>query len=232
MSVAHHTLWSLLALAVFQVALVCGQAEPPPITSPRHGDVWTVGETRIVEWEITDVQVVSNDQTKFLSGYLLLGHLVDGTSTGFRLWAGEPLAMGFNLSDKQVSVVVPDVPTGNNYVLALQQTVGLSELFTIQNPNDPNGTEAVPSSISVTTLPLTTPSPSSTTNSTSSTTATSPASSGTTTSSSSSTSSTSSATSSTSTTPAPTSRSSAMPRAVAGLWMIMGGVFMTLFWTF
>ncbi|KAI0653920.1 hypothetical protein C8Q70DRAFT_553268 [Cubamyces menziesii] len=123
MSTAHHTLWSLLVLAVFQVALVRAQAAPPPITSPRYGDVWTVGETRVVTWDITDVQVVSNDQTKFLVGRLSLGHLVDDSVAGFRLWSGEPLAAGFNLSDKQVSVVVPDVPTGNNYMLSSDRWV-------------------------------------------------------------------------------------------------------------
>ncbi|KAI0330334.1 hypothetical protein GY45DRAFT_1370896 [Cubamyces sp. BRFM 1775] len=229
MSTARYALrvWSLLALALLHIALVRGESEPPPITSPRYGDVWTVGETRVVEWDITDVQVVSDNQTAFLVGRLSLGVLVD-SMTGFWLWSGEPLAMGFNLSDRQVSVVVPDVPTGNNYILSLQETLGLSELFAIQNPNDPNGTEPVPSSISVTTLPLTTPSPSSSTSSsTSSVTATSSAASGT----SSKTNSTSSATSSSSTTPVPTSKSSATPRAVTGLWMVLGGVFMTVFWT-
>ncbi|KAH9896879.1 hypothetical protein C8Q73DRAFT_687577 [Cubamyces lactineus] len=171
---------SFFALGLCRVALVSAQTAPPPIVKPRSGDVWTVGELQTVQWSTTGIQVFGPDGKTPLTGHLWLGHLTntsDPDSSGYWLWVNEPLSVNFPLSAGQVDVMVPEVPTGSVYFVGIDKSDNLSQLFTIKNPKDPNGTGVEPSDITVTTVPFSTASASS--NSTSTQTATSALTSGT-----------------------------------------------------
>ncbi|OSD08028.1 hypothetical protein PYCCODRAFT_1430217 [Trametes coccinea BRFM310] len=145
---------SFLVLELLRVALVRAQLAPPPIIAPRSGDVWPVGSTQTIKWSTQGVQVFQPDG-KPIPGTILLGHLTNDTGgSGFFLWVETPLANGFPLANQEVQVVVPDVPTASDYFIAMDISNNLSQLFTIQNPKDPKGTSAEPSTISVSTLPF------------------------------------------------------------------------------
>ncbi|KAI0653921.1 hypothetical protein C8Q70DRAFT_553319 [Cubamyces menziesii] len=111
---------SFFAVGLCRVALVSAQTAPPPIISPRSGDVWTVGEIQTVKWSTTGIQVFQPDGKTPLTGQLWLGHLTNTSepgSSGYWLWVDEPLSVNFPLSTGQVDVMVPEVPTGSVYLV-------------------------------------------------------------------------------------------------------------------
>ncbi|KAI9063627.1 hypothetical protein FKP32DRAFT_1676326 [Trametes sanguinea] len=143
---------SFLVLGLLQLALVRAQNAPPPIIAPRSGDVWPVGSTQTIKWSAQGVQVFTPTGVP-INGTIWLGHLTNSTS-GMWLWVDTPLADGFPLANQEVQVIVPSVPTASDYFIAMDISNNLSQLFTIQNPDDPKGTSAEPSTISVSTLPI------------------------------------------------------------------------------
>ncbi|KAI0646319.1 hypothetical protein C8Q79DRAFT_1009963 [Trametes meyenii] len=147
---------TFLILSFTQVWLVCAQLlnhpAPPHIVSPKSGDTWTVGEVATVRWDLHGIQLTLADGVTPVTGFLVLGQLTDETESGFHLWADQQLASSFLWRDGQVEVVVPKVPSGSNYFLMLERINNQSQLFTIKNPEDPNGTGAMPSSLSISTL--------------------------------------------------------------------------------
>ncbi|KAI9063626.1 hypothetical protein FKP32DRAFT_1676325 [Trametes sanguinea] len=148
-----NTAISCVLLGLLRVVLrVQAEPLPPTIISPRSGDVWTVGQVATVEWSTQGIQLYADNRVTPLPGILWLGHLVNYTVAGYELWGLEPLANNFPLPLAKIQVVVPDVPSGSNYLLSLNDNANLGELFTIHNPADPSGTGVAPSSISVSTL--------------------------------------------------------------------------------
>ncbi|OSD08030.1 hypothetical protein PYCCODRAFT_1430218 [Trametes coccinea BRFM310] len=143
---------SFLVLGLLRLALVRAQNAPPPIIAPRSGDIWPVGSTQTIKWSAQGVQVFT-PAGKPIPGTIWLGHLTNSTS-GFWLWVDTPLADGFALASEEVQIIVPNVPTASDYFIAMDISNNLSQLFTIQNPDDPKGTSAEPSTISVSTLPI------------------------------------------------------------------------------
>ncbi|KAI0057793.1 hypothetical protein BV25DRAFT_1830707 [Artomyces pyxidatus] len=101
----------------------------PPVETPAEGDVWVVGTTVTVTWDATNPpKRVSNP-----TGLLLLGHMDSQGSENLDI--KHPLVTDFPLSDGKVSVVVPDVPHRDNYIVALLGDSGnISPLFTITPP--------------------------------------------------------------------------------------------------
>ncbi|KAI9063628.1 hypothetical protein FKP32DRAFT_1676327 [Trametes sanguinea] len=147
------------ALGLLRVALVLAQAPlpAPPITAPRSGDVWDVGSRQTIRWD-TAGQPVYNALGMSLTGIIWLGYLTNSSdgSSQVNIWPGSPLAVGFPITNEQVDVIVPDVPTASNYFITgvRDNTLDMSELFSIYNPKDPDATSAEPASISVSTLPF------------------------------------------------------------------------------
>ncbi|KAI0826586.1 hypothetical protein BC628DRAFT_1419089 [Trametes gibbosa] len=146
-----------VALGLLRAAFVRAGADPvpPPVLSPRSGDVWTVGEIATVKWSTDGIPLFIPETHAPWPGTVWLGELTD-TSSGFTFWALEPLADGFPLLNKEVQVVVPNVPSGSNYIIILDKPTNQGQVFTINNPKDVKGTGAIPSSISVSTLPFST----------------------------------------------------------------------------
>ncbi|EIW53254.1 uncharacterized protein TRAVEDRAFT_87231, partial [Trametes versicolor FP-101664 SS1] len=117
----------------------------PPITSPKAGDVWTVGTTQTVTWNTTGIPAsVGNPIGGMLLGYLEDGqqHLDTGififqalTSTcgqQLNLDIENPLAEGFLITAGSVEVTVPQVATRDDYIVVLFGDSGdVSPEFTI-----------------------------------------------------------------------------------------------------
>ncbi|KAH9896688.1 hypothetical protein C8Q73DRAFT_420484 [Cubamyces lactineus] len=94
---------------------------------------------------------VWDDANHPLTGKVILGYLIDSESQ--HLWEDEPLAQGIPFLQKETEVVVPDVPSGTTYFIALEGDSGnWSQLFTIINPAEPSGV-APPSSLVLSTPP-------------------------------------------------------------------------------
>ncbi|THU84266.1 hypothetical protein K435DRAFT_686022, partial [Dendrothele bispora CBS 962.96] len=79
----------------------------PPITSPVAGDVWVVGETKNVTWDVSHAPTqITNPEGTIL---LRKGNL---TTTDI-------LATGFDIRDGSVEVTVPDVEDDDDYSVVL-----------------------------------------------------------------------------------------------------------------
>jgi len=99
----------------------------PEITSPIAAQVWAVGSTQLVAWDLTSIPASEYNKT----GILLLGHLENNSEN---LDIKHPLATGFSIGAGNVSVTVPVVPNRDNYVVALLGDSGnISPQFTITN---------------------------------------------------------------------------------------------------
>ncbi|KAI0335382.1 hypothetical protein GY45DRAFT_1333789 [Cubamyces sp. BRFM 1775] len=99
----------------------------PPITYPTAGAVWKVGETQTITW---DVAALNGAQPSNPQGKILLGVLyANGTE---RLDYDNPLVSGFPILGGNVSLTVPSVSTGENYIICLLGSSGdISPSFTI-----------------------------------------------------------------------------------------------------
>ncbi|KAI0659013.1 hypothetical protein C8Q70DRAFT_1054312 [Cubamyces menziesii] len=137
-------LYSIAFLIAF--ALAQSSDENPPVINPHSETIWMVGTVQNVAWDITGIDVW-DDAGHPLTGKVILGYLIDSESQ--HLWEDEPLAQGIPFLQKETEVVVPDVPTGTTYFIALEGDSGnWGQLFTIINPTEPSGI-APPSSLIV-----------------------------------------------------------------------------------
>lgn len=100
----------------------------PPITAPKAGDVWTIGSQQLVTWDTSSIVEPTKE-----TGLILLGTLKDGNevldtgewSAWFRgeivhnltFLAENALASGFPINAGAANVTVPQVPTGNDYIV-------------------------------------------------------------------------------------------------------------------
>ncbi|EMD39451.1 hypothetical protein CERSUDRAFT_91962 [Gelatoporia subvermispora B] len=85
----------------------------PRITSPTTHTVWAVGNTVEVTWDTTGLPGGGQAGT----GKVVLGH-VSGNDANEHLDLEHPLATNVDLSRGHVPVQVPNVPPGNNYIVA------------------------------------------------------------------------------------------------------------------
>ncbi|KAI0662713.1 hypothetical protein C8Q70DRAFT_578268 [Cubamyces menziesii] len=103
----------------------------PPITNPTAQTVWRVGETQTVTWDVAALNGAppSNPTAKIILGTL--------TSDGDEhLMLESPLASDFPILGGNVSLTVPSVPDGNNYIVCLFGSTGdISPMFTITGGN-------------------------------------------------------------------------------------------------
>ncbi|OCH90901.1 hypothetical protein OBBRIDRAFT_792812 [Obba rivulosa] len=142
------TIYALLALFgsahAIAIPMTSREVFDPPVTNPNADTVWTVGSTQTVTWDTSSLPPASQLTSP---GMIVLGFL---TSDSENLMLDNPLAQGFNLSDGQVNVVVPSVPAGNSYIVALFGDSGnISPTFTIQGGSSQSAS-ATPSSVSTT----------------------------------------------------------------------------------
>ncbi|KAI0717378.1 hypothetical protein C8T65DRAFT_641256 [Cerioporus squamosus] len=130
-------------------------APVPPILVPSKGDKWNVGELRTVEWGLAANDPLTNSSGDPILGFILLSY-DSGDPLNPVLLEGQRLASGFPLSQKMVNIIVPEVPTRQDYSIFLNADadgVSWTDPFEILNPNDPQGTGARPTSLSVSTAP-------------------------------------------------------------------------------
>ncbi|KAI0630073.1 hypothetical protein C8Q77DRAFT_1064323 [Trametes polyzona] len=106
-------IFTALVAVVTTVSAAPADVVNPPITSPKAGDVWTVGTEQTVSWDTSSI-VNPTDET----GLLLLGFL-EGNSTNEHLDTRHPLASGFKITTGSVHFKVPDVIDRNDYIVVL-----------------------------------------------------------------------------------------------------------------
>ncbi|KAI0755240.1 hypothetical protein C8Q80DRAFT_1061319, partial [Daedaleopsis nitida] len=130
-----HLVSLLLALAVTTratpVALSERDSIAPPITQPTAKTVWKTGETQTVTWDLSGLAGV---QPSNPTAQILLGTLsADGS---IHLLVSTPIASGFPILGGNVSLVVPSVASGGNYIVCLfGSTRDISPAFTIVGTN-------------------------------------------------------------------------------------------------
>lgn len=87
----------------------------PPILEPNASSIWTIGSQQIVTWNTTGIPSNPSEITNTI-GEIVLGF---NSSDGENLDLNNTLAQGFLLTDGNVSITVPNVTVGNNYIIAL-----------------------------------------------------------------------------------------------------------------
>ncbi|KAI0662240.1 hypothetical protein C8Q70DRAFT_1051713 [Cubamyces menziesii] len=154
---------ALLAAYAWVGCVAQGSIFEPTILSPNGSSVWTVGSVQTVRWDNHGTGFAASKTGSVALAYFNPNDTTDNWGYDYR---GQPLAKGFPISDQNVNVVVPDVPTGNfYYILMLDAANGGSPLFTIINPASPKeSTENItfPATLSVSSAPPATPIPLST----------------------------------------------------------------------
>ncbi|KAI0328910.1 hypothetical protein GY45DRAFT_1325770 [Cubamyces sp. BRFM 1775] len=99
----------------------------PPITRPNHEDKWNTGQVQTVTWDSTGLNVTG------VNGTLLLGYVLPNTTR--LVWTDQPLARNVPLADEVVNIILPNVPTGDEYFMILLGDMNnTSPLFAIANP--------------------------------------------------------------------------------------------------
>ncbi|KAI0373708.1 hypothetical protein BV20DRAFT_962282 [Pilatotrama ljubarskyi] len=112
----------------------------PPITSPAHSDRWTTLEVQTVTWDNIGLNVTG------LKGTLLLGYVWENTTR--TVWKDQPLASNFALSDGAVNVILPDVPSADDYILILLGDMhNLSPLFAVLGTDNGLATTVPPATL-------------------------------------------------------------------------------------
>ncbi|KAJ2912628.1 hypothetical protein MD484_g7794, partial [Candolleomyces efflorescens] len=91
----------------------------PRITSPTASSVWPIGSTQFVTWDTSDFP--PDDQITNPLGRVLLGF---DSGDSLNLDIDNPLAEGFSIRDGRVSIVVPDVPPRDDYLIVLMGNSG------------------------------------------------------------------------------------------------------------
>ncbi|KAI0662206.1 hypothetical protein C8Q70DRAFT_633497 [Cubamyces menziesii] len=98
----------------------------PPITRPNHEDKWNTGQVQTVTWDSTGLNVTG------VNGTLLLGYVLPNTTR--LVWTDQPLAQNVPLADDAVNIILPNVPTGDEYFMILLGDMNnTSPLFAIAN---------------------------------------------------------------------------------------------------
>ncbi|KAI1798193.1 hypothetical protein LXA43DRAFT_13526 [Ganoderma leucocontextum] len=120
---------------------------------PHAEETWQVGELHTVQWILNSVKTV-NDKGENITARLILSYGGDSNS---HMPLGE-LTDWFNITDMLANVIVPSVPTRDDYALYMfsrdePDVSSWSGSITIFNPNDVDGQDEPPSSIVVTTAP-------------------------------------------------------------------------------
>ncbi|KAI9059304.1 hypothetical protein FKP32DRAFT_1606300 [Trametes sanguinea] len=111
----------------YPIHLTGRDAVSPPITKPIAGAVWKVGEVQTVTWDgaALDGAPPSNPLGKVLLG------TIDSDGQEHLMWE-TPLITGFPILGGNVSLTVPSVPAGDNYIVCLLGTSDdISPPFTI-----------------------------------------------------------------------------------------------------
>jgi len=105
----------------------------PPVTAPKAGDVWNVGDEQLVQWDTSKIP----DEAKSYTGTIVLGYYEGDDDTDEHLDYENPLAQGFLLTAGSQSVTVPNKPYGPSYFVVLIGDSGnRSGLFTIEPAYD------------------------------------------------------------------------------------------------
>lgn len=100
----------------------------PPVTSPTASAVWEVGGSYQVTWDTSTKPAKVTNPT----GKIYLGHVEKGGGVS---QDANPLISGFQLSDGEVSVMVPDDTVPGTYVVVLYGDSGnYSPQFSIKKP--------------------------------------------------------------------------------------------------
>ncbi|KAI0771194.1 hypothetical protein BD413DRAFT_604526 [Trametes elegans] len=96
------------------VRLASRDAVAPPITNPTAQTVWRVGETQTVTWDVAALNGAppSNPQASIILGTLS----ADGNE---HLQFETPLVSGFPILGGNITLIVPPVPSGSNYIVCL-----------------------------------------------------------------------------------------------------------------
>ncbi|KAM5539514.1 hypothetical protein V8D89_006966 [Ganoderma adspersum] len=124
----------LLALAVSALgkplAFRPRDAISPPITNPTASSVWKAGDRQTVTWDLSGL---NGAQPSNPLGKVILGTFINGEE---HLMLESPLASGFNILDGNVTLTVPTVTTGNDYIVcrAYTTTIILPITFLLADP--------------------------------------------------------------------------------------------------
>ncbi|KAH9933250.1 uncharacterized protein BXZ73DRAFT_21330, partial [Epithele typhae] len=125
-----------LAVSVFATPLTITPRDvvAPPIIVPTAQTMWTVGEKETVTWDTSVLEGVTPSNP---NGTLLLGTFVDGQE---HLMGESPLATDFSLFDGNVTLTVPSVAPGKDYIVCLIGDSGnISPAFTILGAGSSSG---------------------------------------------------------------------------------------------
>ncbi|KAI0647760.1 hypothetical protein C8Q79DRAFT_924861 [Trametes meyenii] len=112
----------------------------PPITNPAAGTVWKTGETQMVTW---DVAAMHGARPSNPLGRLILGTVSSDGEEDLMFvrslivnMSESPLLSGFLILAGKVSLTLPSLPSGDNYVLCVfGSTLDVSHPFTIVGPD-------------------------------------------------------------------------------------------------
>ncbi|KAI0628949.1 hypothetical protein C8Q77DRAFT_1066517 [Trametes polyzona] len=117
---------TLLVAAASSVSAAAA-AQPLGVITPKAGDVWKIGSTQTITWDTSSLP--AGDSTV---APIFLGFLNDGSSDE-HLDVDHPLATNVPLAAGKVSVTVPAVTPGDNYIVSLFGSGNISPEFTITN---------------------------------------------------------------------------------------------------
>ncbi|KAI0769904.1 hypothetical protein C8Q74DRAFT_1203181 [Fomes fomentarius] len=121
------------------LALIPRDSIAPPITNPKAGAVWKAGETQTVTWDLSGLEGVTPSNP---NGMILLGTFIDGKE---HLFVSSPIKEDFPILSGNVTITVPSVATGSDYIVCLFGNSGnISPTFTILGSDSPSSS-AVPS---------------------------------------------------------------------------------------
>ncbi|RPD65495.1 hypothetical protein L226DRAFT_240192 [Lentinus tigrinus ALCF2SS1-7] len=152
------TLCVVGALTCFVVVAV-GGAFPSykrgsSIVAPRTGDVWQVGEMHTAQWTLNHVKTTNSSGDPMLAKLILA---YSGGSQNAHVLLAD-LTDWFPVTDRLANVMVPSVPTREDYSLYLfskedHDVSAWSGYISIFNPDDVEGTDQPPDKLTVTTAP-------------------------------------------------------------------------------
>ncbi|RDX54505.1 hypothetical protein OH76DRAFT_972111 [Lentinus brumalis] len=152
------TLCLAATLACFVVVAVGGAfpsyKRESSIVAPRTGDVWQVGDMHTVQWTLTHVRTTNSSGDPIMAKFILA---YSGGSQNAHVLIAE-LTGWFPLADRLANVMVPSVPTRDDYSLYLfsreeHDASAWSGSISIFNPEDVEGSDQPPDKLVVTTAP-------------------------------------------------------------------------------
>ncbi|TBU59262.1 hypothetical protein BD310DRAFT_849445 [Dichomitus squalens] len=124
------------------------------IVAPHAGETWQVGELHTVQWTLDGVRA-TDDKGENITAVFMLSY--SGGGTDGHVLLGE-ISDWFPISDRFANIMVPSVPTRDDYTLYLfsredRDISSWSGPITIFNPDNVDGSDEPPSSLVVTTAP-------------------------------------------------------------------------------